>query len=138
MKQQKELIGSGNIESTIFRPLVFDTMPQLEQTRLGLQRLLDDQKSQRQRNVMGQFSTPGELARDVLRFARTIVPTHCGVRFLDPAFGTGSFYSALLAEFPSEQISSAEGVEIDPHYGIRRLIFGLPLHSVSGSRTSRL
>jgi len=67
---------------------------------------------------MGQFSTPGQLARDVLRFARTIVPAHCAVRFLDPAFGTGSFYSALLAEFPSEQISSAEGVEIDPHYGI--------------------
>lgn len=67
---------------------------------------------------MGQFSTPSELARDVLRFAKTIVPAHSKIRFLDPAFGTGSFYSALLAEFPTEQISSAEGIEIDPHYGI--------------------
>ncbi len=67
---------------------------------------------------MGQFSTPSQLALDVLRFAKTIVPVDSDVRFLDPAFGTGSFYSALLAEFPTEQILSAEGIEIDPHYGI--------------------
>ena len=67
---------------------------------------------------MGQFSTPSRLALDVLRFAKTIVSTDSNIRFLDPAFGTGSFYSALLAEFPIEQISSAEGIEIDPHYGI--------------------
>ena len=112
------MIGSGNIESTILLLLVFDIMPHREQTRLDLQRLLDDQKSQKQRNIMGQFSTPSRLALDVLRFAKTIVSTDSNIRFLDPAFGTGSFYSALLAEFPIEQISSAEGIEIDPHYGI--------------------
>ena len=36
-----------------------------------------------------------------------------GVRFLDPAIGTGSFYSALLRVFPANQIESAVGFETD-------------------------
>jgi adenine-specific DNA-methyltransferase len=39
------------------------------------------------------------------------------VRFLDPAIGTGSFYSALRATFPAKRIGEAKGFEIDPHYG---------------------
>src|ERR1700686_2416159 len=39
------------------------------------------------------------------------------VRFLDPAIGTGAFYSALLREWPIAAISTATGFEIDPHYG---------------------
>ncbi|MGH7454416.1 MAG: Eco57I restriction-modification methylase domain-containing protein, partial [bacterium] len=36
---------------------------------------------------------------------------------LDPAFGTGAFYSALLDAFPSSRVQSALAVEVDPHYG---------------------
>ena len=39
------------------------------------------------------------------------------MRFLDPAIGTGSFYSALLRVFSNDRISAAVGYEIDPHYG---------------------
>ncbi len=39
------------------------------------------------------------------------------VSFIDPAIGTGSFFSALLAEFPAEVLDCAVGYEIDPHYG---------------------
>lgn len=39
------------------------------------------------------------------------------MRFLDPAIGTGSFYSALLEVFSRSQIGAAAGYEIDPHYG---------------------
>ena len=39
------------------------------------------------------------------------------VRFIDPAIGTGAFYSALLATFPRSAIGAAVGYEIDPHYG---------------------
>ena len=37
---------------------------------------------------------------------------------MDPAFGTGSFYSALLSVFRRESIAAAYGYEIDPHYGL--------------------
>ena len=40
------------------------------------------------------------------------------VRFIDPAIGTGSFYSAFLQVFPQSRISSASGYEIDPDFGI--------------------
>jgi len=38
------------------------------------------------------------------------------IRFLDPAFGTGAFYSALLSSFPLSRIERAQGYEIDPHF----------------------
>ena len=40
------------------------------------------------------------------------------MRFLDPAIGTGSFYSALSKVFPAKRIREALGFEIDPHYGM--------------------
>jgi hypothetical protein len=40
------------------------------------------------------------------------------IRFLDPALGTGSFFSALLSMVSSERMQTAEGYEIDPHYGL--------------------
>ena len=39
------------------------------------------------------------------------------VRFIDPAIGTGSFYSALLQVFPAGRLTRAVGYEVDPHYG---------------------
>src|SRR5258706_9011709 len=39
------------------------------------------------------------------------------VQFLDPAFGTGAFYTALLRTFPPSQIASARAFERDPAYG---------------------
>ncbi len=67
---------------------------------------------------MGQFATTGPLALEILQSARSL--THAKserLRFLDPAFGTGSFYSALLRVFPRGSIAAACGYEIDPHYG---------------------
>lgn len=39
------------------------------------------------------------------------------IRFLDPALGTGSFYSAFLSTFGGNAASHATGFEIDEHYG---------------------
>ncbi len=36
------------------------------------------------------------------------------VRFLDPAVGTGSFFSALAHAVPSQKITAATGIELDP------------------------
>ena len=90
---------------------------QLESQRQNLQAELDGRKTQEERNVMGQFSTPIVLANDVLNHAKNIFPKRGKVRFLDPAFGTGAFYSALNTVFPSTRIETATGFEVDEHYG---------------------
>ncbi len=89
----------------------------LERRRLGLQAELDGGRTRAQRNKLGQFATPPALALDILAYARTLVSADAPVRFLDPAFGTGAFYSALLQVFGPAQIASAVGYEIDPYYG---------------------
>lgn len=89
----------------------------IEKQRLALQASLDSQKSQAERNRLGQFATPTALAEDILLYAETLLPLAAEVRFLDPAIGTGSFYSALLKVFPKERIAEAIGFELDPHYG---------------------
>jgi len=87
-----------------------------ESRRLEIQGKIDSSKSRVERNRLGQFSTPLELSIDMLRFAQISVPEEKSIRFLDPAFGTGAFYSALLSVFPSHQIETAVGYEIDPEY----------------------
>lgn len=41
-------------------------MEQLEQQRLGLQTRLDGEKTQAERNRLGQFATPTAVATDIL------------------------------------------------------------------------
>lgn len=88
-----------------------------EQSRLALQTSLDAEKSQSERNRLGQFATPTALAEDIVRYAASLLPATANVHFLDPAIGTGAFYSALLKVVPRERIAGALGFEIDPHYG---------------------
>jgi len=64
---------------------------------------------------MGQFATPTSLAREVVSYGLALIPTSKPIRFLDPAIGTGSFFSALLQS--ERKFESAQGFEIDPHYG---------------------
>jgi methylase of polypeptide subunit release factors len=88
----------------------------IEQQRLTLQALLDSEKTQSERNRLGQFSTPTTLAHEILRYAENIFPKSKKVRFFDPAFGTGAFYSAFCSVFPKTRIAQAVGIEIDAHY----------------------
>ena len=90
---------------------------QLEKRRLALQAALDAGKTQAERNRMGQFSTPTSLAADVLRHAAAQLGENGKIRFIDPAIGSGSFYSALLSVFPKSRVDTAVGYEIDPYYG---------------------
>lgn len=92
-------------------------MNTLEERRLGLQAELDGQKSQAERNRLGQFATPTPLALDVVRYGARLLQSEEDVRFLDPAIGTGAFYSALREVFAARRIAEAIGFEIDPHYG---------------------
>lgn len=93
------------------------TIIEKEQKRLALQTSLDAEKSQSERNRLGQFATPSALAEDIVRYAASLLPATVSVHFLDPAIGTGSFFSALLKVVPRERIAEALGFEIDPHYG---------------------
>lgn len=88
-----------------------------EEKRLALQAKLDAEKTRTERNLLGQFATPTVLARDILRHAASLLLAGEKVRFLDPAIGTGAFYSALLKAFPKKRIGEALGFELDPHYG---------------------
>jgi len=92
-------------------------MCDLEQTRLSLQTQLDAKKTPSERNRLGQFATPTALARDILRFGVTLLGENQPIRFLDPAIGTGSFFSALIHTVPAERIEAAKGFEVDAHYG---------------------
>lgn len=85
-----------------------------ERARLDAQRSFDEARPAPERNRMGQFATPTGLARAVLRLGLAHLPPGEPIRFLDPALGTGSFYSALLAERGDRAIASAIGVELDP------------------------
>ncbi len=92
------------------------TIDALEKQRFALQAELDARKMPAERNRLGQFATPSLLAVDILRYASTLLPEGRKVRFLDPAIGTGAFYSALRKIFPKQRIAEALGFEIDPHY----------------------
>jgi len=100
-----------------------------EKQRLRLQEALDAAKSQKERNRLGQFATPTALAIEMLELAKMLIPQSRPIRFLDPALGIGSFYSALLRCFGRRRIKSAVGYEIDPYYGkpASRLWKGTPL-----------
>ncbi|MGH9427666.1 MAG: Eco57I restriction-modification methylase domain-containing protein, partial [Terriglobia bacterium] len=89
----------------------------LEQERLSLQTRLDALKSQAERNRLGQFATPTPLAQDIVRFGVALLGEKQSLRFLDPAIGTGSFFSALLHTVSGSRVDAAKGFELDVHYG---------------------
>ena len=87
--------------------------PNIEARRQHEQARLDLLKTALERNKLGQFATPPELALSLARYAQKLFGND-PIRFLDPAVGTGSFFSALSQVFPSKQIQRAAGLEIDP------------------------
>lgn len=89
----------------------------LEARRQVLQAELDCRRSPSERNRKGQFATPPALAQEIVHWAKGRLGSSESVRFIDPALGTGAFYSSLLRVFPKDQISVACGYEIDPYYG---------------------
>lgn len=85
----------------------------IEERRLKEQVRLDGLKTAAERNKWGQFATPPNLALSIAQYAQGLIGVD-PIRFLDPAIGTGSFYSALCAAVPRERIEAAAGVELDP------------------------
>lgn len=88
----------------------------IEHKRVEIQKTLDSRKTRGERNRLGQFATPTKLAKDILNYAKTLISKKTKINFLDPAVGTGSFFSALVSTFSESEIEKAKGFEIDPHY----------------------
>jgi hypothetical protein len=88
-----------------------------EASRRILQSRLDACKTPAERNRLGQFATPPALAQEILRHGVSLLPPGESIRFLDPAVGTGAFFSALRAVVSPTRIAAAAGFEIDAHYG---------------------
>src|SRR5579863_8166672 len=84
-----------------------------EERRQQEQIRLDSLKTAPERNKWGQFATPPALALSLARYAHALMG-ETPVRFLDPAIGTGSFFSAASQAFGREHIIAATGVELDP------------------------
>ena len=103
-----------------------------ENKRLALQRHLDDAKTQEERNKLGQFATPPALARDIIVYSSNLLSPQARITFLDPAIGTGAFYSAFREIIGENRIARAAGYEVDSHYGLpaRKLWRGTALKIV--------
>lgn len=88
----------------------------LEAERVELQQALDARRSAAERNKLGQFATPPALASDILQYAASLLPPKGNLRFLDPALGSGAFYSALRGVFANGRVKEAVGFEIDKDF----------------------
>jgi adenine-specific DNA-methyltransferase len=88
----------------------------LELMRQSLLASLNSQRTQAERNRLGQFATPPELASKIVNFARSMLSPQDAIRFLEPGFGTGAFYSALVSQVPGHRLATAVGYELDPFY----------------------
>lgn len=89
----------------------------IEVKRIRLQTQIDDSKGVEERRKYGQFATPFELAKEIISYGLVLLKDN-EISFLEPALGTGSFYSALLSEVNkfTKTIKSAVGIELDDKY----------------------
>ena len=85
--------------------------------RLEAQEKTDSRKSAEERNKLGQYSTPFPLAFQIVTRSLEYLPAKTPLTFLEPALGTGVFFSALNRAAGKTQILSAVGCEVDPAYG---------------------
>lgn len=91
-------------------------MTNLQSQRLELLQKLDAAKTRQDRNKMGQFATPPRVADEIVTYALQQVNKR-EIRYLEPGFGTGAFYTSLLAKSGTRhEITEACGYEIDPYY----------------------
>lgn len=84
----------------------------VEQQRRAVQVEIDAAVSPTERNRVGQFATPPELARSIARCASGLLDLDHPIHFCDPALGTGAFFHALLTELPRGRIATATGIEV--------------------------
>ncbi|WEV50080.1 Eco57I restriction-modification methylase domain-containing protein (plasmid) [Acinetobacter sp. ESL0695] len=89
----------------------------LDTQRMNLQVFLDAKKNLLERNKLGQFATPSQLARDIVEETLKFLDQK-KIKLLEPSVGTGSFILNLLDNLPADlEVEKIIGVEKDPLYG---------------------
>lgn len=86
-----------------------------EEKRFEKQKEIDERKTQEERNRRGQFSTPFNLAQDIVTNSLNLHDNR-DIHFLEPALGTGVFFSAIEACADKTRIKQASGIELDSGY----------------------
>lgn len=83
-----------------------------EAERLRLQAALDEAAGVEERRRNGRFATPYALAREMVSYGLSLLDGR-EISFLDPAAGTGVFYSALLSECAARSVKPARAVGVE-------------------------
>ena len=87
-----------------------------ELRRLKVQDAIDASKTIENRRLMGQFATPGELARAIVRETISCLPRDGStLAMLEPSMGSGSFVSAAL-DLLGKRIRRIRGYELDSDF----------------------
>ena len=74
---------------------------------------------------MGSFPTPYSLAEEIADYGLKHLDKEADISFLDPALGSGVFFSALMAQSSGYRLKRMLGYELDPDYGeIARKLWG--------------
>lgn len=109
----------------------------LEKQRLFSQVELDSEKTQLERNKLGQFATPPKLASEIINTALSY-QTNSHIKFLEPSVGSGAFFSALL-EKSNIELKKAVGIEIDGRFAnlARKLWSNFGLEIIEGDFTEK-
>lgn len=88
----------------------------IEGRRLVFQRTIDATRLAPERNLLGQFATPLALATEITARALSHVSPETPISMLEPACGTGAFFSAVSIIVNRERIARCCGVEVDPSF----------------------
>lgn len=110
----------------------------IEAKRVQLQTTIDNNKSINSRRRFGQFATPYKLAREIMSFGLKLQDKK-EISFLEPAFGTGAFYSAFLSEcdIQDKSIETTIGIELDKEFfaAANKLWGNTPVNLINGDFT---
>lgn len=108
-----------------------------EARRLEIQEAIDASKAIENRRLMGQFATPGDLARAIVDETAACFPRGLtSLAMLEPSMGSGSFVSAALKVL-GKRIRRIRGYELDEAFqrAASDLWKGFPVDVVHGDFT---
>lgn len=64
-------------------------------------------------NKQGQYFTPYNLAREVTNFVLDLLDKDTKIKYLEPAFGSGSFYNSIISNLNTKNRINVVGIEKD-------------------------